>query len=255
LAVSLVYRGCALPVAWVIVSATAAGSWQEHWLDLLDLLAPAVPAEWQVLVLTDRGLYAKWLFLGIVTHGWHPFMRINLQGKFRLRRHTRWRALSSLRVPQQRDWAEEVVCFCTPYAQLNCTLLARRAAQHATPWLIVTDLPAAQAQSLWYGLRAWMECGIKDFKRGGWHWEQTKMTQPARAERLWLLMAVATLWVLSVGGEADAQRASQNAARKLPRTLSCFSQGLTAIHVAIHRNAPLPQGTFVPELLTMPAQP
>jgi hypothetical protein len=64
LAVSLVYRGCALPVAWVIVSATAAGSWQDHWLDLLDLLAPAVPAEWQVLVLTDRGLYAKWLFLG-----------------------------------------------------------------------------------------------------------------------------------------------------------------------------------------------
>ena len=29
-------------------------------------------------------------------------------------------------------------------------------------------------------------------KRGGWHWEQTKMLAPARAERLWLAWAVAT---------------------------------------------------------------
>lgn len=255
LAVSLVYRGCALPLAWVIVSATAAGSWQDYWLELLDCLAPVVPAAWQVLVLTDRGLYAKWLFLGIVAHGWHPLMRINQQGQFRLRQRAAWRALSSLPVPRERDWTGEVVCFRTPYAQLSCTLLARRAARHATPWLIVTDLPAAQAQTLWYGVRAWIECGFKDFKRGGWHWEQTKMTRPERAERLWLVMAVATLWVLSVGGEADAQRAGRSPVPQSPRTLSCFSQGLTAIHVASQRDGPLPQGTFVPELLTMPAQP
>jgi len=30
------------------------------------------------------------------------------------------------------------------------------------------------------------------------------MTDPARATRLWLAIAVATLWVISVGGEADA---------------------------------------------------
>ena len=32
---------------------------------------------------------------------------------------------------------------------------------------------------------AWIECGFKDSKRGGWHWEQTKRLAPARAERLW----------------------------------------------------------------------
>jgi hypothetical protein len=30
------------------------------------------------------------------------------------------------------------------------------------------------------------------------------MTDPERAARLWLAVAVATLWLLSVGGEADA---------------------------------------------------
>ena len=41
-------------------------------------------------------------------------------------------------------------------------------------------------------------------KRGGWGWHQTKMVDPERAERLWLAIAVATLWAVSVGGEADA---------------------------------------------------
>ena len=41
-------------------------------------------------------------------------------------------------------------------------------------------------------------------KRGGWGWHQTKMVDPERAERLWLAIAVATLWAVSVGGEVDA---------------------------------------------------
>jgi hypothetical protein len=35
LCVSVVYRGCAIPVAWQIVPATAKGSWKEPWLALL----------------------------------------------------------------------------------------------------------------------------------------------------------------------------------------------------------------------------
>ncbi len=30
-------------------------------------------------------------------------------------------------------------------------------------------------------------------------------TDPSRAERLWLAIAVATLWLVSVGGKADSQ--------------------------------------------------
>ena len=35
LCISLVYRGCAIPVAWKVVEAEAKGSWQPHWLALL----------------------------------------------------------------------------------------------------------------------------------------------------------------------------------------------------------------------------
>jgi hypothetical protein len=72
------------------------------------------------------------------------------------------------------------------------------------------------------------------------------MTRSERAERLWFVMAVATLWVLSVGGEADAQRAAFAPAATTPRALSCFSQGLNRIHVACDNSEPLPLGRFIP---------
>jgi len=42
-----------------------------------------VPKGWKVIVLADRGLYAKWLFEAIVELKWHPFLRVNSQGTFR----------------------------------------------------------------------------------------------------------------------------------------------------------------------------
>ena len=60
-----------------------------------------------------------------------------------------------------------------------------------------------KADVFWYGLRAWIECGFKQTKRAGWQWHQTRMADPQRATRLWLALAVATLWVVSVGGEAE----------------------------------------------------
>ncbi len=35
LAISIVYRGCAIPVAWVVVAAASKGSWRTHWEALL----------------------------------------------------------------------------------------------------------------------------------------------------------------------------------------------------------------------------
>jgi hypothetical protein len=42
-----------------------------------------VPRRYFVLVLADRGLYARWLFQRIVRLGWHPLLRINTGGTFR----------------------------------------------------------------------------------------------------------------------------------------------------------------------------
>lgn len=106
-----------------------------------------------------------------------------------------------------------------------------------------------------------IECGFKDTKRGGWHWQQTKTTDPERAARLWLAIAVATLWVLSVGGESDANlpvstlsalpathiARRRTTGRTQPRLLSCFRRGLLRILAAAIAGETLPEGRFDPE--------
>ena len=83
LAISVVYRGCAIPVAWAILPAGHKQAWRPVWLRLLRRLRPALPRAKLVIVLADRGLYARWLFRRIVRLGWHPFLRVNRGGTFR----------------------------------------------------------------------------------------------------------------------------------------------------------------------------
>jgi hypothetical protein len=63
-------------LGWVLPANTK-HAWRRAWLRLLRRLRPAIPRGWKVIVLTDRGLYALWLFWRIVRLGWHPFLRIN----------------------------------------------------------------------------------------------------------------------------------------------------------------------------------
>ncbi len=69
LAVSLISRGCAIPIAWAVVPATHKGAWRPHWERVLRTIHPGVPADWTVIILADRGLYAKWRYHDIVRLG------------------------------------------------------------------------------------------------------------------------------------------------------------------------------------------
>ena len=55
LVISVVYRGCAIPVAWTVLAATAKHAWRREWLRMLRQVRRAVPRSWTVLVLADRG--------------------------------------------------------------------------------------------------------------------------------------------------------------------------------------------------------
>ena len=261
LAVSVVYRGCAIPVAWTVLPAGDKRAWRPEWLRLLRLLRPAIPADWTVIVLADRGLYARWLYRRIARLGWHPFLRVKRGGTFRPAGQARFRPLAEFAPAPDARWRGRGTAFASPESRLPCTLLAYWEAGCKEPWLILTDLPPEAADAGWYGLRAWIEQGFKLTKRGGWQWQRTRMTDPARASRLWLAVAVATLWLVRVGGAAEAALPEATlpalepvllAARRQRRAtrlrlVSLFRRGWTAILVALLNRAPLPTGAFRPE--------
>lgn len=261
LVLSVVYRGCAIPVVWVVLPATAKHAWRREWLRMLRQVHRAVPRAWTVIVLADRGLYARWLFRRITRVGWHPFLRINTGGTFRSTGQGRGVPLKTLVPEPGTTWQGTGIAFKGRHRQLHCTLLACWEPGYKDPWLILTDLPPEASTACWYGLRAWIEQGFKITKRAGWQWQRTHMTQPERAARLWLAVAVATLWLLSVGGEADEtipastvrdvttlvpQPARTRRATRL-RLVSVFRRGWTLILVALLDQTPLPMGRFVPE--------
>jgi hypothetical protein len=87
------------------------------------------------------------------------------------------------------------------------------------------------------------------------------MSDPDRAAPLWLAVAVATLWLLSVGGAADETipastlldvtalcpgRPRTRRATRL-RLVSVLRQGWVALLGALLRQEPLPAGRLVPE--------
>ena len=84
------------------------------------------------------------------------------------------------------------------------------------------------------------------------------MEDPQRAERLWLAIAVATLWLLRVGGSAEevakANQATGNIWHGEPMCNKCwgkssvFARGLRGILMALLKHARLPLGQWVPEL-------
>lgn len=259
LVVSVLYRGCAIPVAWVILPATEKHAWRGEWLRLLRVLRPAIPRQMTVLVLADRGLYARWLFRRIVRLGWHPLLRINAGTKFRPTASNRFLCLSSLVGQAGQRWSGQGTASVSQ--PLPCTLLACWEEGQAEPWFLLTDLPPEAGEAAWYGLRAWIEHGFKFIKRAGWQWHKTRMTDPERAARLWLAVAVATLWLLSVGGQADAAIADSTVpdlsscltpkgrSRRTTRLrlVSLFRRGWALILAALLTHARLPMGSFLPE--------
>jgi hypothetical protein len=203
LTVCVVYRGTGIPVAWTILAGQQKEAWRGHWLQMLRRLRPAIPRDWTVLVLADRGLYASWLFRRIVRLGWHPFLRINQGAKFRPEGLPHWPWLRQLVGQEGIRWRGAGTAFASYQRQLTCTLVAWWGKGHEEPWFILTDLPAQGCDAAWYGLRTWCEQGFKCTKRGGWQWQQTRMSNPARATRLWLALSMASLWMVSLGSELE----------------------------------------------------
>jgi hypothetical protein len=257
LCVSVLYRGCAIPVAWVVLPACQKQEWRPHWLRLLRRLHRVVPRGVKVIVMADRGLYARWLFNRIRRLGWRPMLRVNVGGSFCPEGKNRFVPFKEL-VPQVgTSWNGRGTAFKTPKARLRCTLLACWAEGYEDPWLIVTDLPPENADVVWYGLRAWIEQGFKLTKRAGWQWQKTRMTDAERAARLWLAVAVATLWLVSVGGQAEAEivestipelvsvRTRRSGTRW--RATGVFRRGAVLILAGLLNQELLPVGRFLPE--------
>lgn len=265
LSISVMYRGCGIPVAWKIIQAGQKGEWRPYWEGLLAALEGAVPSDWKVVVMADRGLYACWLYQAIQRLGWHPMLRVNEELSFRATGEETFSPMGMRVKRRGRGWSGKGQ-WSEHGERMEGTVLIRWEKGYEEKLVVVTDLDEKEANAAWYQMRFWIEDEYKDHKSGGWGWEQTKMTDPKRAERQWLARAVAMQMAVLVGGQKEAaeQERKRRAAKKLKgkrrvgrppkpvcrprgREQSVLMAGQQAIEAAVIRGEEVPQGYVVAE--------
>ena len=179
-----------------------------------------------VIVLADRGLYSPVLYQDIVRLGWHPYLRVNDRGIFRRGNESQGHLMTFWVQQVEGCGAVSGVAF-QGSRRLKCTLAMYYEKGCAQAWIVLTDFPPAECEGCWYGLRAWIEHSFKFAKREGWQWHRTRMENPERAARIWLALAVATLWILVIGTQAEEEDYKINPAlRQKKRSVSLFRRGL-----------------------------
>jgi hypothetical protein len=242
--VSVLYRGTALPVGWVVLPANVPGAWLEPLGPVLRALGEAVPPTQAVVLFADRGLWSPALWQQIRQQGWHAGLRIQQHHQFAPCGQVGRPAAQWVKGPGHA-WVGAGTAF-TRERRLPATLVVVWAAGQAEPWVLLTDLAPRAVGVLWYGLRMWIEHGFRALKSVGWQWERTRRTAPTRVARYWLVLAVATLWTVAVGTRVEDawQRGVPPATLRHPpgagppprRVLSVFRRGLAAVRQQVARD-------------------
>jgi len=257
LTLSVLYRGSAIPVAWHMTRGNEPGAWTPHFCTLLTTLAPAVDRRVHVLVLADAGLRMREVWTCIRELGWHLLVRQRSDLTFKpAGSRARIPARSLVRGPGHAWVGAGVACKNKPFRR-NATLVVVWSEEAADPWILLTDLAPSEVGVWWYGLRMWIELGFRALKGVGWDWEQTRRTHPERAARHWVVLAVASCWVLAYGTRIEDSQVSYPLPTALVgmvqqpphqrRPVSLFRLGAAALLVQLCRGRLWRRLVFRPE--------
>jgi hypothetical protein len=235
---SVLYRGTALPIAWVLLPANTKGAWLPPLQALLPDLAGVVPRSIRVVVMTDRGWWSPRLWDACQACHWHLLARV--QQTITFRPHGGERLPATTFVPRPGSaWVGAGVAFRTPSEQRAATLLVLWQSGAAAPWVLLSDLPPEWIDLSAYGLRFWIEAGFRVLKSAGWRWDATRRTDPDRVAAHWLVLSITTLLVLAAGTRAEEAAwlgsdpatwttplPAEHPALQIDRMLSLFTRGL-----------------------------
>ena len=225
MAVSLAYRGRAIPLAGWCYPPTQWPMGQVQLITtLLTWVAAGLADRRPVLVQADRGIgTSPELRRAIDRLGWYYLVRVTKQVRLRVDGHAP--VPFARLVSQPGDaWRGQVVA-CKQAGWIRCWAQGRWQSGHAEPWLLLTNHPDAQRD--WYSLRRWEELACRDCKAYGWQWQRSRVWRAERANVLWVVLALADVWMLNLGTQvAHTARLRRELTRGGQPRFSLFTLGL-----------------------------
>ena|ERR1051326_3570136 len=205
LAISIPYRGRALPLAWMAWPGNqpleGARFWERVQM-LFEQIAPLLPREVPVIVMGDRA-FGTPAFCDLVSAlGWHYIVRVQNQTRCRDRTgheqtirslvcYIGQRAKGRYQVFKKAGWRFVSVLVLTPRRRKDALCL-------------VTDLRPRWETAYLYSRRYHIEAGFRDYKSHGWQWEASQVSDLHHWNRLLVVMALGT-WIAFMAGTQMAQ--------------------------------------------------
>jgi hypothetical protein len=195
---SLIYRGRAIPLAWRALRRTSAMVSFEAYQSVLDQVRAVLPAGVIITLLADRGFLHQRLILYTRQHNWH--YRLRMTSDTLVQRHGQaTKAVEQLRPPiGQAHFYSDVRLFGSGIGPVYLAL-ATPTDQPNDPWYIVSDEPTDLQTLDEFGLRFDIEESFLDDKSGGFQVQTNQLETPEALERLFLIVAIATLHCTSIG--------------------------------------------------------
>lgn len=200
---SAVYRGRAVPLAWRVIEHGSSAVSYEVYHELLDEVQTRLPFACQVVFLADRGFADTQLMARLRQLGWH--WRIRIKCNFWI--YPCQRAPFQVRdidlKPGHMTFWQDVSITDKRFGPLH--LAVARPLGAGDDWYVISD-EAAELKTLQeYGLRFDIEENFLDDKSNGFQLESSLIRSAQALERLCFVLAITTLYLVSLGSDVAKQ--------------------------------------------------
>jgi DDE family transposase len=239
---SVLYRGRAIPIAWLVVKGKKGHLPQQTHCALIQQLHNLLPADAEVTVLGDGEFDGTQLQASIRAAGWHYDCRTAST----ILVHAQGRTFHVGDLPLRQGEAVAVSeAAVTEERYGPVTVIGVWDMQEQAPLYLVTSLSDADAALARYRLRFRIETLFADHKSRGFHMHKSHLADPTRLTRLLIATSLAYLWVIAVGVFAQVNGWLSRFHRSDRCDLSLFQIGLRAIGYARREGLRVPV-QFIP---------
>jgi hypothetical protein len=227
LMVSIIYKGRALPIAWLVVAGKKGHFHEQMHIELLEQVHELIPPNKKVVFLGDGEFDGVKLLAALDKYHWQYVCRTakntTVYGKVFGKR-----SLEDLPISPGK-------CICLPYVAFT---KRKYSPVHAIAWwekgyeepiYLVTNIYFMEDACFWYRKRFHIETFFKDAKSQGFHLHKSHISDPTRLSRLMIAACLAYIWIVYLGEFAMQTFFPKVIHRAQRCDLSLFQLGLRSL--------------------------
>lgn len=201
LMISVGYGSRALPVCWLTFKGRKGHTSQAVQLTLLEALKAIVPDDYAVILLGDGEFDGAQVIEWLQDQsGWRYVCRSDETTK--IYHQETWLALKDLPLKSGREAFFTHLPFTQAHQVGPLNILVIWHHTEKRHWFFVTNFDTRNEAKQWYRKRFQIETLFADFKGRGFNFDQCRLKEPARVNRLLMAVSIAYLFVVFWGVQA-----------------------------------------------------